>query len=46
MNFILGEKLSSYERLKEKISAYEYENNIQLVYNNDELCCELCCVVH
>ena len=34
VNFILGENFSSYEQLKEKISAYEDGNNIQLVYNN------------
>ena len=34
VNFILGEKFSSYEQLKEKISAYEDGNNIQLVYND------------
>ena len=33
VNFILGEKFSSYEQLKAKISAYEDGNNVQLVYN-------------
>ena len=34
VNFILGEKFSSYEQLKEKINAYEDGNSIQLVYND------------
>ena len=34
VNFILDEKFSSHEQLKEKISAYEVGNNIQLVYND------------
>ena len=34
VNFIVGEKFSTYEQLKEKIRAYEDGNNIQLVYND------------
>ena len=36
VNFVLGEKFSSYEQLKEKITAYQQgnRNNVQLAYTD------------
>ncbi|XP_065894026.1 uncharacterized protein [Dysidea avara] len=34
VNFVLGEKFSSYEQLKEKITAYQQGNNVQLAYTD------------
>ena len=35
VNFVLGEKFSSYQQLKEKITAYQQENNFfQLAYTD------------
>ena len=34
VNFVVGEKFSSYEQLEEKITAYQDGNNIQLVYTD------------
>ena len=34
VNFVHGEKFSSYEQLKEKITAYQQGNNVQLAYTD------------
>jgi len=36
MNFVVGEKFSSYQQLEEKITAYQDGDNIQLVYTNSQ----------
>ena len=34
VNFVLGEKFSSYEQLKEKITAYQQGKTVQLAYTD------------